>query len=746
MTSTSGVHAMVSRRTSFIAFAVFLVLMAVVLGIFLVSAYRQTEVGVRIALHNVTQIIETRIDGTLRRIQNDLEDLESHLDGDALEQRFKDRFAERMRQELERRITHFPELSSYRVFDANGDSLYNSGPATPTVNIADRDYFQSAKADTTRLFHYSKVIIGRPTNKPVIVIARALRDREGRFLGVVLGGLDLGFYVKMFSELDLGPGGVFSLRRTEDGALLARWPETSGQLNAPLKAGHPILAWLQSTERSGNMKFVAQSDSTERMYGYWRVEGHPFAIFAGRATHDYLRQWRQVAMATISIALLALVLLAFFLWRLQRSYQQDLIATANLAAAKDAAEAANRAKSTFLSNMSHELRTPLNGILGMTELALRHTDDPKIRDELGKALQSSRHLLAVINDILDISKIEAERLQLEQSEFTLGQVLENLVSLLGQKVTDKDLKLLVRLQPRLPARRFNGDPMRLGQILLNLTGNALKFTEQGSITVRADLVEETGEGVMLRWEVADTGMGIDAEAQKRLFRAFEQADNSMTRKYGGTGLGLAICKRLAQLMGGEIGVESTLGKGSTFWFTVRLGKVGSDAVPPMTEGNPVGMKCPDAGTPTFAPESAETQVKRGFSGTRVLLAEDEPINREVSRGLLEDVGLVVDLAEDGQQALDLAKQNRYTLILMDMQMPLMNGVEATQAIRKLGVDSLNADIPILAMTANAFDEDRQACLDAGMNDHIAKPVEPQKLYEILLRWLPRAGNNAPRET
>lgn len=408
---------------------------------------------------------------------------------------------------------------------------------------------------------------------------------------------------------------------------------------------------------------------------------------------------------------------------LYRNHLEQLVQerTADLEKAKWVAEAASRAKSTFLANMSHELRTPMSGVMGMLELAKRRMSDPQGREQLDKAKQAADRLLGLLNDILDLAKIEAEHLRLEDIPLQLAEVAESITGELGPMAAERGLTLNTDFPEDLARLPLKGDPLRLSQILLNLAGNAIKFTHQGSITLRARIFDESPEEVHVHFEVIDTGIGIDTKEQMRLFQPFEQSDSSMTRKYGGTGLGLAISKQLVDMMGGEIGVMSTPGEGSIFWFNVPFSK-------------PKGSR--DLPDPAFekADTDIESQLREAFSGTRILLAEDEPINQEVSLGLLENAGLRVDLAEDGRQAIELARQNCYALILMDMQMPNINGLDATRAIR---VDSLNRTTPIVTMTANAFDEDRQVCLDAGMNDHITKPVHPEKLYAALLRWLAR---------
>lgn len=386
--------------------------------------------------------------------------------------------------------------------------------------------------------------------------------------------------------------------------------------------------------------------------------------------------------------------------------------------AKEFAEAAAQAKAEFLANMSHEIRTPLNAVIGMTHLALKLDITDKMQGYLRKILGAGQHLLGVINEILDFSKIEAGKLQVDHTGFELNRMLETVMMLVKDRAGAKGLVISLKVDPIAP-QRLIGDPLRLSQVLINFVGNAVKFTDQGEVAVQVHCIENSEHTTLLRFEVRDTGIGLTVEQQNKLFRSFQQADSSTTRKYGGTGLGLAISKELIALMKGEIGVESRYGSGSVFWFSIRLEKGDRD------------------GRAADGISSDEPGNMGGLVGRKILLAEDHELNQEVAMEILQGAGYDVDIAINGAIAVEMVKETGYDLVLMDMQMPEMDGIEATRLIRE---NAQFADLPIVAMTANAMESDRIRCLEAGMNDHAAKPFDPEALLATIAKWLPANGH------
>jgi signal transduction histidine kinase/CheY-like chemotaxis protein/HPt (histidine-containing phosphotransfer) domain-containing protein len=413
---------------------------------------------------------------------------------------------------------------------------------------------------------------------------------------------------------------------------------------------------------------------------------------------------------------------------LEKKNEELIVYTEDLKEAKNIAEEAAQSKADFLANMSHEIRTPMNAIIGMTYLIQKTDLSQKQKDYIEKIQASSQHLLGIINDILDFSKIESGKFEIEEIDFELSQVLNNLVTFIEEKCYLKNLKLIFDIDPNLP-NSLKGDPLRIGQILINYASNAVKFTQEGQITIRIKNEKEVDNNCVVRFEVEDTGIGMTEEQKNKLFQPFQQGDTSTTRKYGGTGLGLAISKQLASLMNGEVGAETCLGKGSVFWFTAQLRK---------------NISAKKISTSQFKIHG-ENEIKRDltanmmeeYCGTigkiRILLVEDNELNQQVVVELLSDLGIVIDIAENGESAIRKINRNLYDMVLMDMQMPIMDGVAATKEIRK---NPKFERLPIVGITANAMVQDREKCMQAGMNDYLPKPIEPIKLFYMIKKWAP----------
>jgi len=606
-----------------------------------------------------------------------------------------------------------PEISDVLFIEENGDLASGTLSVKPhSINYADRGYFKAHRAGAELLI--GAPIVGRASGKVLMPFTRKLHGPNGEFHGVLFAGIDNGVLNDTLKKAASEKGTTVALWN-RDGTILARDP--GGGIGQTFSNAMVLKEVSKATVGTYAAKSVITGE--DELFAYSAIKGFPLVVTVGALRSAALAPWYRHFVMLVAAELIGIV--TIFLFGL-RDYQRTLAAAYNTEISLAAAKSANSAKTAFLANMSHEIRTPMNGIIGLVHLAKAGKMDLKVREQVEAIGVSAHRLLGILNDILDVSKIEAGQITLEKIAFAPDRLIKDVINIARSSAGTKDLNILAELAPNLPPVLL-GDPLRINQMLGNLMVNAVKFTERGSIilAVKADSVGEDGS-ITLRFSVQDTGIGLTPEQRDKLFQPFHQADETTTRKFGGTGLGLAIVKQLATLMGGQVGVASEAGKGSCFWFTVVLG---------VSDGIALEADSDDGAAEAVV---AEPDILRG---ALILLVEDDPVNRMVAVGLLEAIGIRVEIAENGAEAVAMVEQERgYEAVLMDLQMPVMDGLTATRQIR---LNPKFEELPIIAMTAGVMVQDRQASVAAGMNDFVAKPVSPEQLYNTVHKWVTGLG-------
>ncbi|MFN5512722.1 MAG: ATP-binding protein [Burkholderiales bacterium] len=562
---------------------------------------------------------------------------------------------------------------------------------------------------------------------------------DGSFEGVLQLSVDPVVFTNFARSLATRNGDIIAMTHSDSGVLMARYPDLNPEsVQQPIQ-GSPFLE--PDSPQSGTFRRISQVDGKPRVYAYRKLNDYPVTLVAGRDEARVLARLERYRVWVFGTSGLMTIGFAGLLWVLMRALRRIDRDKADLAEARVRAEAASREKSRFLATMSHEIRTPLNGVVGMSQLMLGTPLTTEQRDYASNIVQSGQAVVAIVNDILDFSRIEAGRLELKPQPFSLQECVDVVMGMFRFEAQTRRIDLHCEIDPAI-AGNFLGDSLRIRQVLVNLLGNALKFTERGRVLLRVGAVQPDkplASDVLLQFDVIDTGIGIPPSAREGLFRVFSQVDSSSTRRHNGTGLGLVISKELVEAMGGSIGLMPDTETGSHFWFRLPLQRTQQLPVS-LSVDTASGLMRPDALTTI----EADAALGHGLERQRVLLAEDNIVNQKVAVIMLARLGYAVDLAENGEEAVQAAQRKPYGLILMDVRMPIMDGLDATRAIRA-DTEGLNARTPIIAVTANALEEDRALCVAAGMNDFLPKPLLMDHLDRCLTQWLPKSAPDQPKK-